>query len=410
MRIYISYSAGSSIEYCFWKYFFRSCGVWVTSEKIDESWRIDKNKKPHLVILDKKNCMKYDAPSRNIVYCVKTKDAAGGARRDLVSVNPWKNMCDSVVRQLFAGDENLASFRELIRIFGGEYDETSGRLRKEGLWSAVWLFHEIAQNAGNRDWDREISEKAEEALQALKQAGKCTWYNVYMRQYCRYLQCGVKRSSMERMYECEELLKQCGSLAGSEWNPSLAFLAGKISLLTSTENKYAVFYLKEICEYDPQPDILYEIGHVYEMAYGEYSKALRYYQEAYKLDNNYYRSLYKLAVKLEGSGDWRGAISVYSRIRQIIQEVNPKHDVGVRDFEYEYKSCRRMLWISRKYMDDSGMEEDLQSWLTDMYYDPGRYVSFDKLFRKMFIRENREKKIEEMNDVLRGKMGVVCSH
>lgn len=408
MRIYISYSPGSSIVYCFWKYFFQSCGVWVTSEKIGKYWQIDRSKKPHLVILDKKTRMKYDTLSPNIVYCVKSKDAAEHSRKDLVDVKQWENMYYSVIRQLFEGDENLSSFIELVSIFGGTYNTVSREVMEEGLWSAVWLFHEIAQQAENRDWDREICDKAERAICALRQAKKYTWHNEYMRLYCRYLQCGVNRSSIDRMYECKELLEQCGRLAGREWNPSLAFLAGKISLLTSTENKYAVFYFNEICEHDPQTDILYEIGHIYESAYGEYSRALKYYQKAYKMDHDYYRSLYKFAVKLEDSSDWRGALSVYSDVRQIIQRVKLKNDIGVRDFEYEYKSCRRMLWLCQKYMNDSKVEDAFQNHLEDMDHNLEEHISFEILFMKMFTKENRLKKRLEMNDILHVKLDTVC--
>jgi len=410
MRVYISYSPGSSIVYCFWKYFFRSCGVWVTSEKIGRDWQIDKNKRPQLVILDKKTWMKYEAPSPNIVYCVKAKGSADQIRKDLIFVNQWENMYYSVIRQLFEGDENQSSFMELIGIFGGKYDFPSGKIIEEGLWSAVWLFHEIAQQAGNKIWDREICEKAKEAIDALHRAKKYTWHNEYMRLYCQYLQCGVNRSSAERMSACTNLLERCGSLSGREWNPSLAFLAGKVSLLTSTENKYAVFYFNEISKYDLQTDILYDIGHIYETAYGEYSTALKYYQKAYKLDNDYYRALYKFAVKLENEDDWRGAISVYSDVRQIIHKVKLKNDIGVRDLEYEYKSCRKMLGLCSKYLNDPDVEEALQNHIEAMHQDPGKYISFKKLFKIMFIKENRQKKEAEMSDVLLMKLDTVCNN
>ena len=404
MRIYISYGLESSVIYCFWKYFFRCCGVWVTSEKIDKNWQLDKTKSPHLVILDDKTQMKYDAPAPNVVYCVKEKNAIDCERRDLVRVNQWGSMYYSVISQLFDGDENLSSFIELVGIFGGVYSEVSGELLEEGLWSAVWLFHEIAQQAENTDWDKEISDKVENALCALCKTKNSSWHNEYMKLYCRYLQCGVNRSSINRMYECKKLLEQCGCLSDREWNPSLAFLVGKISLLTATENKYAVFYFNEICEYDPQTDLLYEIGHIYENAYGEYSKALKYYQKAYKLDHDYYRSLYKLANKLESTDNWRGAISIYSDVRQIIQKVKLKNDIGVRDFEYEYKSCRKMLWLCQKYMNDPEVKEAFQSSLDDMNYNLDTYISFEELFKRMFIKGNQQKKVMEMNEILKKKM------
>lgn len=407
MKVYISYSPGSSIAYCFWKYFFRACGVWVTTRKIDQGWQLDKAEQPHLVILDKKTRTKYESPSSNIVYCVKGIDGPGQTRSDLVKISQWSGMRHSVIRRLFAGNENLSVFMELMDIFGGDYD-SYGELKAEGLWSAVWLFHEIGQRAEKEEWDREIYEKAETALDLLRQSRRTCWHKEYMKLYCRYLQCGVSRSSLETMYQCKELLEQCADLSDRGEDPALDFLIGKIRLLSATENKYAVHYFKELNDYEPQPDLLYEIGHVYETAYGKNSLALSYYQKAYRLDPTYYRALYKFAVKLEDSGEWIKAVSVYNRVRQIVHKGKLKNDISVRDFEYEFKTCRRMLRLCRKYMDDDEIEDGFRAYIEDMRDHQEKYVSFTKLFQKMFLPQNQQEKEQEMREVLNRKLEVDC--
>lgn len=396
--------------YCFWQFFFRCCGVWVTTEKIGKSWRLDKTKRPQLVLMDKNTQGKYEDPTPNIVYCVKTLGDLERGRKDLIKINPWVDMCYGVVQKLLEGDENLNSFIELLDIFGGEYGLYNREMVKEGLWSAVWLFHEIAQQAQKKEWDVEISQKADRAISAVQDAKRFSWHHEYMVLYCKYLKCGVCRSSINRMILCEELLNQCGNLSRDEWNPALAFLAGKISLLTPTENKYAVYYFKEINNYEPQADILYELGHVYETAYGEDTLALKYYQKAYQQDRSYYRALYKFAMKLEGMEDWRGAISVYSRIRQIIQKVKLKNAVGIRDLEYEYKSCRRMLFLFGEYLNDLEVEEAFRDHIRDMNQNLDSYVSFKKLFEKMFLKENRKQKEWEVAEVLYQRLENGCNN
>lgn len=408
MRIYISYSSGSSIAYCFWKYFFRACGVWVTSEKIEKNWRLDKTHKPHLVILDNATRMKYESPSSNIVYCVQRPAKSDQERKDFVC--RWADMYHNVIRELLQGNENLFLFMELVDVFGGDYDCSSETLTAEGLWSAAWLFHEIAQRANKEEWDKEIIQKAEKAFSLLQKGNGSGWHKEYMKLYCRYLQCGVNRSSVNTMYQCKKLLEQCADLAKEEDYPMLDYMIAKIRLLTATENKYSVNYLKKAINYEAQPEMLYEIGHVYEKAYGDYYLAMNYYQKAYQLDTTYYRALYKFAVKLEESKDWMRAISVYDRVRQLIHAGRLKNDIGVRDYEYEFKSCRRMMRLCGEYMGDSAAEQIFKERIEDMKRNPEKYVSLKKMFEKMYLKDNQHEKELEIREELYNKLRIECKN
>lgn len=414
MRVYISYSSGSSIAYCFWKYFFQSCGVWVTSQKIGKNWVIDKTKKPQLVILDNKTKEKYGTSGRNIVYCFDEMNFLAGVRKDFFGITQWKSIHNSVLGQLLAGNENLDVLTKLLRIFSAKYDMVSGKMEEEGLWSAIWLFHEIAQPAGNKEWDDEIRKKARQAISVLqsgKYALKGSWYHQYMTLYCRYLQCGVNRSSISRMEQCKNLMEQCAELSEKteyEGNFALSFLMGKISFLTAAGYKEGVKYFTRMAEFEPQPDIYYEIGQIYEKAYGDHRRAMEFYKEAYCMDHNYYRSLYKLAVKLERSGDWERAVTIYIKIEDIIKKTKPKDSISIRDFEYEYKSRRKLLWLINEYMNEPELVDGLQSQIDDMKNNMDSYVRFDKLFQKMFLENNQQGKIMEMKGELEAKLNQDC--
>ena len=101
-----------------------------------------------------------------------------------------------------------------------------------------------------------------------------SWYYQYASLYCEYLQYGVDRDAITRMRWSESLLEKCSGLAvTSGWSMALSLLAGRISLFTSTQNKNAGSYFKNILRYDVQAELLYEVGHIYEKAYGDKKRA-----------------------------------------------------------------------------------------------------------------------------------------
>ena len=99
---------------------------------------------------------------------------------------------------------------------------------------------------------------------------------------------------------------------------------------------------------------------------------------------------------------------MYNRVRQIVHKGKLKNDISVRDFEYEFKTCRRMLRLCRKYMDDDEIEDGFRAYIEDMRDHQEKYVSFTKLFQKMFLPQNQQEKEQEMREVLNRKLEVDC--
>lgn len=412
MKVYISYSAMRSVEYCFWKYFFEVCGIWVSEEIITEDWEMDKTKVPQLVIMDKKDETNYLEQSPRIVYCVRKSANMPRTRKDIVRMEWWKKYYYSVLVELFRGDRDLDCLMRLMGIFAGEINADLKVKTEEGLWSATWLFHELAQSAEKKEWDRQIRDKAMETIETLLNTTEDilkSSYCQYAILYCKYLQCGVNRSSINRMNQTKELLIECEKLADKMgWTPALLFLAGKMSLLTSAENKYAVNYFDRIIKYEARADLLYEIGHIYEKAYGNVKRAWEYYQLAYRQEPDYYRALYKLAVKLETEDRWMQAISVYNRVRKIVAKKEKYDSISVRELEYEYKSCKNILRICRRYIDDYELQNSYRLRIRDMNQNTFNYIRLDKLIKKMFLKENQAQKKEEILEELQKKINFVC--
>lgn len=410
MRVYISYSPDCSVTYCFWNYFFQACGISVIEKKIDEKWKLDNSKVPQLVICKHADLQQNDkGNSKNIVYCFK----------DIPEEKSGNNVEDyyrNIINVLFEDDEEKEILYTLLCIFGeiGDAGQVSGAWQPipGSLWSASWLFHEIAQSNEGR-WDKEIYQKCWEVLELLDQKkediGK-NWNYKFLRLYCEYIQCGVRgRNFTARAQGCKELLVKCRELAKDQgWLPQLCVLTGKICNLSSTENKYAVSYYRRAAGSERKASLYYDIGHVYEKAYGDMDKAMEYYGMAYRSDNQYFRALYKLAVQEEDKGKWKEAITSYSRVRCIIGKDRVKDSISVCELEYDYKTCRKILLLTRKNISDEEVFAHYQNEIRQMHDHIEKYADYSNLTKKMFCGSESQKKNKEIMDELYKKLDTEC--
>ena len=102
------------------------------------------------------------------------------------------------------------------------------------------------------------------------------------------------------------------------------------------------------------------------------------------------------------------AVTIYIKIEDIIKKTKPKDSISIRDFEYEYKSRRKLLWLINEYMNEPELVDGLQSQIDDMKNNMDSYVRFDKLFQKMFLENNQQGKIMEMKGELEAKLNQDC--
>lgn len=405
MRVYISYSASLSVEYCFWKYFFRSCGVWMTSEVITEGWKLDKEKKPHLLILDKEDEKKINTESyEGVVYCVRKSSKVNKERGDIVKIKWWKEFYYQILNKLFVKNKDVKNLKFLLDVF---YGTDNNKKEKDGrLWGVSWLFDEMGQNI--RLWDDEIEFKVKETLEILdsrKNVMENYWHYQYTLLYCKYILCGICRSQIRQIDFCEKLLDECDTFGKTRgWSPTLYILTGRIALLTPTYNKYALSYFKRALEYEKRAELYYEIGRIYEKAYGYNEKALANYWQAYKCNNNYYRALYKFAIDMEVKGKWMKAMAIYIDIQKILLDSKGENSISIRELEYEYKTCKRMLYLFKNYISNEKFVEDLQNRILRMNDNITEYVDFSKLMDRMYEIRNRDKKLEQIQKELKNKL------
>lgn len=419
IKVYISYSPEMSVPYCFWKYFFQLSGIWVSTEKIATDWMPDVSKSPQLVILDEHDKEKIrNERYHNIVYCVKKTSEEISDRNDIVKVN-WRerSFYNNVLGRLLEGYKEQEALFVLLGIFSGTdpawklLDKTN-KGRSEGLWGASWLFHEIAQSSEGR-WDQEIIQTCYMAIKILdkqKESIRDNWNCRFMKLYCEYMQCRIRdKTLIKRINGCKELLVECNKLARKEgWVPVLCVLTGKVSSLSPTENKYAVSYYSWAVEYEEQAPIYYDIGHIYEKAYGNEEKALQYYKKSYQCNKQYYRAFYKLVISLENKGKWMDAIGGYGKIREMIWSEKVKDSISVREIEYDYKTCKRIMQLCRQNINDISLLDRYQEEIKEMHDHVELYVDYTNLIKAMYHKENYERKCQEINEELRNKLEIEC--
>jgi len=408
MKIYLTYTAEQSVEYCFWKYFFRLTGIWIEDRYLLPGDKIDTFKVPQLVLLDKNSEDKIlNREYRNIFYCIENTSELN--RRDMIK-NNWESgeFQKQVIKALFKDIreyKDIFVWYELLDIFNGEKQSDILKIKPSGgLWAASWFFHEM-NILGKSNWDKEISNLCMTAIKELDKKNervKYSWNYHYMRLYCGYLQCAVNfEKEIERNKKSKLLLNKCNWLAKKRgWEPTLYFLAGKISLLSSVERKNAIYFFENALNYEKSVELYYTIGYVYQHIYQNQERALINYQMAYQYDANAYHAIYQFGLFLEKKRRWIDAISVYDKIRTIVKKFIGVTNIEVMSLEYEYKVCRRVLNICENYINDEEIKKNYQKDLKRIV-NIIKNINLEELMGIMFDNENAEKKLNEIYSELK---------
>lgn len=402
-RIWISYSASETVEYCCLKYFFQACGIWaVDYREMKELGEAE----AHLCILGVDDAQYIQPYTDGRFYLVKRNSTFRSFlnRRDVVEFK-WKNASGNLaalMERLFWKSAECKIMQELIGVY-----------MQEKLWGVSWLFHEIAYE-DNPSWDKYIGEICAKTKEQLDKSDLSTnsWNHRFMKTYCNYMICGVStKSTISRSAQCSDLLQQCGSLAEERgWVPSLCILTARICGMSKLKEKYALNYYRSARKYGDSSENLYDIGHIYEKLYGKYAEAMEYYIRSWRLSNSNYRPLYKIAVDMEEKGDWMSALRLYENIRKCIRENKEENSISIKAIEYEYKVLRRIIWLVKTYMDDEKLLNHLQEELEMLRNNLETRTDFRKLVHCMFGREHAKQKETEILAELQKKVLRTCKN
>ena len=253
---------------------------------------------PHLLILGNadRECILPEI-QKNRIYLVK-KDTVSKEileRADIVEISRWENSYKDariILQKLLKHYDDCRGLLELQKIF-----------IEENLWSALWIYNELAFKEPNDLYDNYISTACQKAFERIGEQ-LSEWHNSFMILYCEYIQCGVSvRKTMKRAVECRRLLEKCDEMAEQYgWSASLCAMAGKICGLSQAEQRYALNYYRSTPKQDMNAELFYNIGHIYEKMLGDNDSAATYYRRSYWYDKGYFRTIYKLAMEQEREG------------------------------------------------------------------------------------------------------------
>lgn len=344
-RVYIYYSSGEEHIFCFWNYFFKSCGIWVSEKTRDEVYNKSSLEAPIIFILGNEDIgLIWRANQGRHAYIVK-KNATFNlvkSREDVVINNRGgrKNNNAEVLKLIFSGVEDVNYLQKLLDIF-----------ENYQLCGTMWLFHEFAIR-DKSNLDRIIKGTVNKVIKRIEEDTllKDNWHSKFMNLYCRYMECGVKtRNLIERTFLCQELIKKCDILAlENGWAPSLCVLSGDIHKLSSAEGKFAIHFYEHAILFENRADILYEMGKSFEIMYGDKARALDYYISAYFVNPFYYRANYKIAFDEEQQGNWKKSLKRYQEMFFWLRD--RKKRISVYEILYLYKINRRVLSLSKRYI------------------------------------------------------------
>lgn len=389
-KLYISYSLSERIVFNFWKSFFQICGIWLEEEEIwEENFHHFENL-PHLLILGTKD-EKFISPveKEGYVYLVKknAKFAKYEARSDVIKMDRWEKTGKiflMVLEKLLGSRGEVIQLTSLLKIF-----------TQEKLWSVMWLYNEMSF-CKDEFYNDYIKSACEKTLWKLK--GKDGWHYNYMKLFCLYMIYGISGASLPSpSNECIMLLEKCDELSErSGWSSSLYMLAGKVCELSQTECRYALNYYRSITDNDRNAEVLYCIGHSYEKIMKDIDSAIYCYKESYRLDPDYFRAAYKVAIKLEEDGKWMAAFLIYGKIELVLMKYSLREAISIKEIEYRYKIYKKLIGICDRYISGYTWRTSYKTEIDNMIGQ----IKQGKIFTKLLYFMFGDKKIDISKHVL----------
>lgn len=404
-KIFVSYSDSEKITWCFWKLFFQFCGIWVSEKRLEEC-ELDNVQDAYLVIVGNSDKDKIKAKEEKDIFYIVKKNAtlskykrrADAAEVDWLSGNT--HSFQKAISFLFAGKEEMGQIKKILELFN-----------RNEFWGNLWLFQELAVK-DKSCFDQCIVVSCEQMLESLhKQKPEGDgWHLEYAKLYCEYMKiCSGIRRLTERTTACRELIKKCEQLSMKNgWQPSLCMIMAKIQELSPAEGKFSLGFYKEALQYESKPEILYDIGHIYETMFGDEMRAEEYYIKSVQMDKNFYRGLYKIAFFSEKRGDWKRALNYYGTIESLLQK--EEKPISIYKTMYLYKTQRRLLAIFQKFF---AVETLVKGYSKNIEEFPKKKImensELDNLFHCMFGNSNEKRIKEEVWKAVLDRLDELCS-
>ena len=360
----LKYTEKGADTYCFFKYFFRSIGIWAGE------WLGYKLVEP--------------------VCIPETCDREEFLRTDLLPITG-----------------NQEEILDLFHIF-----------TDTNAWGAFWLAEELGKHNSStiNNYILAVTETVKKKIH--KSNFSSDWHHRYFELYCDCIQTKIKRKSMsyEEYWHLSESFDVCWDLSDpliekyrelrreDYDNPAIVWLKAKIYEIFPQWMKDAVFAYEDMISmpFYTDPEILYNCAMIYLNKYEWEDPARQFLETACKLDKTYYPAAYCLA-NMTTKGKTQEEIVCLQNIIKNIQS-DKRYRISCKGLKFYVKSNARILFLLEELECGSTTSSIHQKELEKLQTEAFSKTTFVEIFSQMFPEKFKNSLCQEFDRILHGQL------
>ena len=356
----LKYTKEGADTYCFFKYFFRSIGIWAGE------WLGYKLVEP--------------------VCIPETCDREEFLRTELLPITG-----------------NLEKILDLFHIF-----------TDTNAWGAFWLAEELGRHDSStiNNYILEVTETVKKKI--CESCFSSDWHHRYLKLYCNCIQTKIKRKSMsyEEYWHLSENCDVCWDLSDpliekyrelrkeDPDNPAIVWIKAKIYEVFPQWTKDAVFAYEDIISmpFYADPEILYNCAMIYIKEYEWEDPAIQLLEKACKLDKTYYPAAYCLAI-MTMNGKAQEEIVCLQNIVNNIQS-NKRYRISCKGLKFYVKSNARILFLLEELECGSTTSSIYLKELEKLQTEAFSKTIFSEIISQMFPKKVKNRLCQEIDRIL----------
>ena len=360
----LKYTEEGAVTYCFFKYFFRSIGIWAGE------WLGYKLVEP---------------------ICIpETCDREGFLRTGLLPITG-----------------NREEILDLFQIF-----------TDSNAWGAFWLAEELGKHDSStiNNYVLDATETVKKKIQ--ESCFSSGWHHRYLELYCDCIQTKIKRKSMsyEEYWHLSESCDVCWDLSDpliekyrelrkeDPDNPAIVWIKAKIYEVFPQWTKDAVFAYEDMISmpFYTDPEILYACAEIYIKEYEWQDPAIQLLETACKLDKTYYPAAYCLA-SMTTKGKAQEEIVCFQNIINNIRS-DKRYHISCKGLEIYAKSNARILFLLDELECGSTTSSIYLKELEALQTKAFSETIFSEIISQMFPEKSKNSLYQEIDRILQERI------
>lgn len=356
----LKYTEKGADTYCFFKYFFRSIGIWAGE------WLGYKLVEP--------------------VCIPETCDREAFLRTELLPITG-----------------NLEEILDLFHIFADT-----------NAWGAFWLAEELGKHDSSTisNYILDVTETVKKKI--CESCFSSDWHHRYLKLYCNCIQTKIKRKSMsyEEYWHLSENCDVCWDLSDpliekqrelkkeDPDNPAIVWMKAQIYEIFPQWVKDAVFAYEDMLAmpFYADPEILYACAEIYIKEYELQDPAIQLLETACRLDKTYYTAAYCLA-SMTMKGKAPEEIVCLQNIVNSIRS-DKRYCISCNGLEFYVKGNARILFLLEELKCGSTTSSIYQKELEKLQTEAFSETIFSEIITQMFPEKVKNRLCQEIDRIL----------